>query len=357
MVRLAVAVLFVASVAAAGVVDARQSDQADRVATRPASVSTSTASTTTTTTTPPAPATTQPPPPPAPTTTLPPATPATTAAAPAPEPAGDVKALQTPSGVVVPVTGREPGGYRVTTPCGRSAVVSGGTPITGADVVLDAGHGGAEPGAVSASGLSEKGINLAVVGYARDALEKAGLHTVRTRTADYRVTLATRAALVKALHPKVFVSIHHNAEPDGPWPRPGTETYYQINNPDSKRLAGLIYEEVEKALEQYKITWVADTDAGAKYRVNDKGDDYYAILRLTHGVTTALGELGFVSNPPEADLLVRPDVQKVEGEAVARGILRYLNTKDPGSGFTEPYPRTSPAGGGGGASNCADPAL
>ncbi|MDQ1446698.1 MAG: hypothetical protein QOI20_3162, partial [Acidimicrobiaceae bacterium] len=40
-----------------------------------------------------------------------------------------------------------------------------------------------------------------------------------------------------------------------------------------------------------------------------------------------------------------------------RGIVRFLTTKDPGSGFTEPYPRTSPAGNGGGASNCIDPAL
>jgi len=50
-------------------------------------------------------------------------------------------------------------------------------------------------------------------------------------------------------------------------------------------------------------------------------------------------------------------VQQVEGEAVAKGIIRYLTTKDPGSGFVEPYPRDTPAGGGGGASACTDPAL
>ena len=49
-----------------------------------------------------------------------------------------------------------------------------------------------------------------------------------------------------------------------------------------------------------------------------------------------------MSNPPEAALFDRPDVQQVEGEAVARAILRYLNSPDPGSGFTEPYPRTEP---------------
>jgi hypothetical protein len=112
-----------------------------------------------------------------------------------------------------------------------------------------------------------------------------------------------------------------------------------------------------KALAAYQIAWVADTDAGAKYRANDKGGDYYGILRNAAGVTSVLAELAFISNPPEAELLGRPDVQQVEGEALARAILRYLNTKDPGSGFTEPYPRNSPAGGGGGSSNCGDPAL
>jgi len=356
MVRLAVAVLFLASVVAAGVVDDRQDGPPSRVAsTATSTTTTTTAPETTTTTAVPvteAPTTTA-----APTTTLPPVTPAPTAVAPVPQPAGDVKVLVTPSGVVVPVTGREASGYRVTTPCGRSAVVADGTPVTDADVVLDAGHGGKEPGAISPTGLSEKGINLAVVDHARAALEQAGVRTVRTRTGDYRVTIATRTDIVKALKPKAFVSVHHNAEPDGPRDGPGSETYYQIASPESKRLAGLIYEETVKALAAYQIPWVADSDAGAKYRTNVNGDDYYGILRNAKGVISALAELAFVSNPPEADLLVRPDVQKVEGEALARAILRFLNTRDPGSGFTEPYPRTSPAGGGGGSSNCADPAL
>ena len=224
-------------------------------------------------------------------------------------------------------------------------------------MVLDPGHGGIEPGAVSPGGLTEKEVNLAVVGYARAALEREGVNTVRTRTFDYRVTLATRADIVKALDPAAFVSVHHNAEPDGPRPGPGTETYDQVASGDSKRLAGLIYEEVVKALSGYQIAWVADTDAGAKYRKNVNGDDYYGILRRTQGVPSSLAELSFISNPPEADLLGQPDFQKVEGEAVARGILRYLNTKDPGSGYVDPYPRSSPAGGGGGASNCVDPPL
>jgi N-acetylmuramoyl-L-alanine amidase len=180
---------------------------------------------------------------------------------------------------------------------------------------------------------------------------------VLTRTGEYRMTLQSRADVVHALQPRAFVSIHHNAEPDGPFPKPGTETYYQVASPDSKRLSGLIYEEVVKALSQYQVPWVADRDAGAKYRRGTSGDDYYAVLRLTHGTTSALAELAFITDAQEAALLARPDVQQVEGEAVARGIVRYLTTRDPGSGYTEPYPRTEPAGGGGGPQGCTDPAF
>ena len=350
--RVAVAALVLVSVIAAGVVDGDGDD--------PSSVRTAASSSTTTTTM--ATTTTAAP------TTLPavtvPPTAATTAPAPAttaPRPLSGARTaangvVLTQGGLVLPVLRREGDAFVVETPCARTAVVQG-TLVERATVVLDAGHGGKEPGAVGPNGLSEKGINLAVVDHAKAALERAGVSTMLTRTGDHRVTLATRAKVAKALNPKAFVSVHHNAEPDGPRATPGSETYYQIGSPDSKRLAGLVYEEVVKALSAYAIPWVADSDAGAKYRVNSAGGDYYGILRLTQGVTSVLAELAFVSNPPEAELLTRPDVQQVEGEAVARGILRFLNTGDPGSGYTEPYPRSSPAGGGGGSSGCVDPPL
>lgn len=350
--RVAVAALFLVSVVAAGLVDGGGDD--------PSSVRTAAAPSTTTvpaTTTTAAPTT-------LPEVTVPP-TAATTAPAPSTtRPPNPVAAARTAAsgvvvtrgGLVLPMLRREGDAFLVETPCARTAVVQG-TLVERATVVLDPGHGGAEPGAIGPNGLSEKGINLAVVSHAKAALERAGVSAMLTRTGDHRVTLATRAKVARALNPKAFVSVHHNAEPDGPRPGPGSETYYQIASPESKRLSGLLYEEIVKALSAYKIPWVADTDAGAKYRVNSSGGDYYGILRLSQSVTAALAELAFVSNPPEADLLVRPDVQQVEGEALANGILRFLKTRDPGSGFTEPYPRSSPAGGGGGSSGCVDPPL
>jgi N-acetylmuramoyl-L-alanine amidase len=308
-----------------------------------------------------APSTTLPPPSSVPETTttapVPTTNPVTTLPPPPPLPDSQAKVLVSPSGVVLTIQGRDAAGWKVTTPCGNTVTLPTGTAVGQAHVVLDAGHGGAEPGAIGPNGLTEKALNLAVVQFARQALIKAGVTVVLTRTADYRMTLESRAKVALAVHPNAFVSVHHNAEPDGPFPRPGTETYYQVGNSDSRRLSGLIYEEVVQALSQYQVQWQADTDAGAKYRKNDRGDDYYGILRRTHGVNAALAELSFIVDPPEAALLARPDVQQVEGEAVARGIVRYLSTKDPGSGYTEPYARSSPAGSGGGGSNCVDPAL
>lgn len=286
--------------------------------------------------------------PPTTTTTAPPAAPLAGTGAPA---------VISPRGIVAPVLGPDPGGVRVGTPCGATAVLAAGTPITGAQVVLDAGHGGDEPGAVGPNRLTEKAANFAVTGHAKAALEAAGVSVVLTRTADYRMTLGARTRIATALKPRAFVSVHHNGDPDGGRDTPGAETYYQVRSPDSKRLAGLLYEEIFKAMSQYRVAWVGDTDAGAKYRLNTRGGDYYGILRQAAGVPTSLVELAFITNPPEAELLARPDVQQVEGKAVAAGILRYLNTPDPGSGYTEPYARVTPAGPGGGSAGCQDPAL
>jgi N-acetylmuramoyl-L-alanine amidase len=291
------------------------------------------------------------------TTTAAPAT--TTTAPPPPPPLAGVRApvVVSPRGVVLPVVGPDPGGVRVATPCGATAVLANGTPVTTAEVVLDAGHGGDEPGAIGPNRLTEKALNAAVTEHARAALQAEGVNVVLTRTGDYRMTLGARTRIALALKPRAFVSVHHNGDPDGPRDTPGSETYYQLRSADSKRLAGLLYEEIFKAMSQYEVAWVSDTDAGAKYRLNTRGGDYYGILRQAAGVPTSLVELAFITNGPEAELLARPDVQQVEGRAVATGILRYLRTTDPGSGFTEPYPRTTPAGPGGGSAGCQDPAL
>ncbi len=274
-------------------------------------------------------------------------------------PAGPPRALITATGVVVPILGREGAGWAVTTPCERRAHVAGGTLLSGATVVLDPGHGGNETGATGANGLRESDLNLAVAKLAKAGLEAQGAEVVLTRTADYRVTLGARAALAKVLRPRLFVSLHHNGGVDGRSAKPGTETYYQRASVASKRLAGLLYQEERGVFSTYRgIQWWGNVDAGAKYRLNSRGGDYYGILRQTAGVPAAISEALFLSaSRPEAELLARPDVQQAEAGAVVRAVRRFLLTRDTGGGFVTPIKRTTPAGSGGGLTGCVDPPL
>ena len=259
----------------------------------------------------------------------------------------------------MPIQAAADGQVRILTPCERSVWVplGAGEVVPAATVVLDPGHGGKETGAIGPGGLTEKEVNLQVAKDAAEALRTNGVAVVLTREQDYRASLAFRAAVAGAVRPAALVSIHHNSEPDGPLEHPGSETYYQFHSADSKRLAGLLEEEARAALTPYGAQWVGDRDAGAKWRLNDRGTDYYSILRRPAElrVTAALAELAFVSNASEEALLARRDVQQAEGAAVARAILRFLHTQDAGSGFTIPYPRSASAGPGGGTGGCVDP--
>jgi N-acetylmuramoyl-L-alanine amidase len=289
-------------------------------------------------------------------------------AQPAPAPATDppkpaVAAVLSAGGIAMPVLGRDGDAWKVSTPCGKEAVLTSATPLPTGPIVLDPGHGGYDPGAVGPNGLEESDLNLAVSRHAAAALEAAGYPTVLTRNGDYGMNLPNRAKLAVGLQARAFVSVHHNAASWAPSAIPGSEMYHQVTSAESKRLAGLIYEEIVAALSVYDVPWVT-SGAGVTWRTKSNGDDWYAMVNQPRGVTAALAELAFLSNPAEADLLADPDVQRVEGQAVARGIIRFLTTADPGSGYVEgsqmpPRVRTGTGqrGGGGGDDGCDDPAL
>jgi N-acetylmuramoyl-L-alanine amidase len=272
-------------------------------------------------------------------------------------PGGGPGAVVTPTGIPLAVVqDNGDGTYVVRTPCGGNATVPG-TRIGPVHVVLDAGHGGEEPGAVGPAGTLEKAVNLAIAQETKRQLEELGASVVLTRAGDYRITLLSRAEIVTGLRPLVFVSIHHNAEPDRLQGTPGSETFFQVASPESKRAAGLVYEELVRAFRDHQIQWAADTDAGAKYRPNMDGGDFYGILRRSAGVPAVLSEAAFITNPPEEMLLASPEFQKTEATALTKAIVRFATTADPGSGFVEPYARSQPAGGGGGPQGCEDPPL
>jgi N-acetylmuramoyl-L-alanine amidase len=267
--------------------------------------------------------------------------------------------LITDTGWVTPiVSGLADGRHRVWTPCARQADIGGGRVITEADIVLDPGHGGSETGAVGKGGLREADLNLEFSLKLRDVLVGAGYSVVMTRQTDVRVPIATRAEIARALDPLAFISIHFNAGTDAPSDTPGTEMYHQIDNPASKRLAGLIYEEAYAVLARYDIDWVALNDAGAMIRPNEDGDDYYGVLRRPGPVPSVLTEYAYLSNPAEEELVSDPEVQQELIDATFSAIERFATTEDPGSGFVdEPIFRGYGPSGAGGTANCTEPAL
>lgn len=270
---------------------------------------------------------------------------------------GEIRAVRTPTGLVLPVLGGEPGAWQVLTPCAASAAVPG-EPVLGAHVVLDPGHGGREPGAVGPTGLREADLNLDVARRVRALLEAEGVSVVLTRDADVRMTLATRAAIAKTMSPIAFLSIHHNAAPVGSSNVPGSEMYHQLADPESKRLAGLLWEEMQEHLAPFGTDWAVGDDPGARARRSVRtGDDYYGILRNAQGVSTVLTEAAYLSNPAENALLETDAFRDAEARAIADAVLRLARTEDPGSGYKPVKEVEVPAGSGGGSSGCVDPPL
>jgi N-acetylmuramoyl-L-alanine amidase len=265
--------------------------------------------------------------------------------------------------VLLPIAGQREGYFSVLTPCEVRGWVAAadvdvhpratGVPrsLREATIVVDPGHGGVLTGAIGPSGLPEKEPNADIA--RRLAANLEGSRVFMTMSGDFNAGLEYRAAIADALSSHVFVSIHNNAEPDVRSEKPGTEIYYQYRSEASKRLAGLLYEEVVGALEPFDADWVADRDAGAKYRLNDQGIDYYGLLRRAE-VPAVLVEALFVSNGSEEALLRRPEVREAIAEALASGLKRFFESRDPGSGFVEPYPR-EPGPSGRLPTECTDP--
>ena len=259
-----------------------------------------------------------------------------------------------PDDILLPVVGTYAGSRLVSSTCSHEVVFEGGVPVDGpVDVVLDPGHGGPETGSVGANGLVERDLNLDVALRVETALGELGHSVVLTRRQDLHMPIRQRARIVRALEPRAFVSIHHNGGAVRRSDMPGTETFHQVDDVNSRRLAGLLFEEVQSALAHYWVPWVHSYHQGASARLRAPRTDTYGVLRLTRGIPAAIVEGLYLSNPPEAELIAESDVQEVEARAIAAAIHRFLATDDPGSGFKDPFydPHTT---GTGTARGCVD---
>ena len=133
--------------------------------------------------------------------------------------------------------------------------------------------------------------------------------------------------------------------------------YHQLDAPSSKRLAGLVWEELQAKLAPYGTDWVVGDASAARARESGDGSDFYGILRLSRGVPAILTESAYVSNPAEERLLRTEKFLESEATAIATAILRMVTTDDPGSGFFGPFRSEVSPGGGGGTAGCDDPPL
>ena len=272
---------------------------------------------------------------------------------------GEVKAIRTASGAVVAVRGVEGSTYEVVTPCYNVASITGGLALSAdLDVLIDPGHGGDEPGAVGPNGLIEADVNLQVAELLRTELLDRGFTAELTRYSDVRVAIQSRAELANALAPELFISVHHNGGFPQPFPVAGTEVFVQLDDSESQRLGGLIFEEVQIAFADTDIDWMGNLESfGVAWRKNDEGTDLYGVLRRTPGLVSVLTEAMFISTEAEAELLAQSQTLQIEAVALANAVERWFRTDDLGTGFIEGIVFEGDLGSGGGAEGCIDPPL
>lgn len=183
-------------------------------------------------------------------------------------------------------------------------------------VVIDPGHGGADPGAIGPGGKREKEVCLALGHMLREALRRRGLNAILTRGADAEVHLAPRLALVERHKADLFVSLHANSHTTGD--ALGLETYWR--NPASQAFAETVHRTVATLL-----------------RRPDRGAKQEKLYVLRHpSVPSLLLESGFISNPGEERLLDDPEFQAQTAFAIAAGIENYLSAPSLGSGPRTP---------------------
>jgi len=181
-------------------------------------------------------------------------------------------------------------------------------------LVIDAGHGGKDGGALSQGELYyEKNINLDILLQLKELLDEENIKVYYTRTADDKVFLRPRVTLANAVDCDFFISIHCNAN-EVDWPN-GTEIYYydtEFKGVKAKDLANLFLEEVEK------------TTSLEKREVVLKKDKQIFILHNAI-VPAILIEVGYLTNNKDMDFLSQKENRKAVARGIYNGIMRAYN--------------------------------
>ncbi len=212
-------------------------------------------------------------------------------------------------------------------------------------VMIDPGHGGKDPGAQGVSGLREKDVNLRFAKELGAALRKKGFEVLYTRTTDVFIPLEKRTDMANSKGADLFISVHCNAhgDPDSS----GLETYSLnlANSRDAVRVAAR-----ENAVSQKKVSdlqaILTDLMLSAKtseskdlarlvqkrslsglrgdYRTRDRGPHEAPFFVLIGAnMPAVLVELGYITNPGDANRLNSDAYQRALARGMADGIAAY----------------------------------
>ena len=190
-------------------------------------------------------------------------------------------------------------------------------------IIVDAGHGGFDGGALTEDGVSEKGINLNIALYLKDYLNFFGYDVVMTRESDNSTEdkglttirskktsdLHNRMSLMENTDNSVFVSIHQNHFSSSKYS--GAQVFYSTNFKDeSSGLAQSIQETIVYYLQPHNTR-----------QIKPCGTSVYLIYNAVK--PAVLVECGFLSNYEESELLKSEEYQRKIAFSIALGILNY----------------------------------
>lgn len=188
-------------------------------------------------------------------------------------------------------------------------------------IVLDAGHGGDDPGKIGINGSLEKDINLAIAHKVKTYLEANDIKVVMTREDDAGLydanaenkkvqDMKRRIAIMEEVQPLATVSIHQNSYTEEYVN--GAQVFYYKDSKDGEALAALLQESLREHLNP------------ENHRQMKANDSYY-LLKKTQ-IPTVIVECGFLSNNREAALLSDEEYQDKVAWAIHMGIMQFLVT-------------------------------
>ena len=180
-------------------------------------------------------------------------------------------------------------------------------------IVLDAGHGGRDPGAVC-NGVHEADINLAMLKSVFELLAADERLAVRaTRTLDIYITLADRIAVANDAEAALYLSIQSNA----------------CEYPDVTGIETLVSDTLSESAPSWQFAEILQDAVTNATGARDRGVRAQDLYLHRAAMPAALIEVGFLTNDEERTKLLDPAYHQTIARAIYGGIVAYLNYADP----------------------------